>query len=219
MSSCARWLASPAASVFGKPRGGVGRALEGPCVCGCVPVSPQGTGARAQVVFLLADAMLPPPRTSASGTGQSCTPARSTAMCTCATRLSTRPRATACGSCTCGGRTRCALRTAAPGGQSQSGQGAPRSVLGVRRACAGRNPDLAGFCVPLTGGHSPGLGPGGQCPQLGLIQGPRPSCRLEVVSQPGQLSRAHPSGLSLLRAPLVPISVPGTHSSPPVPCV
>lgn len=58
--------------------------------------------------------------------------------------------------------------------QSAWCQGAPRSALGVRRACAGRTPTLAGVCVPQPSGHSPGLDPGEQCPQVSLILGPRP---------------------------------------------
>lgn len=87
------------------PRG-VGRALESPvCACACLcPCRAQGRGYWWSPST--ADAVHPPPRTSVSDTGPSYMTAKSMAVCVCAVWLSTRPRATVCGSCRCGGQTR-----------------------------------------------------------------------------------------------------------------
>ena len=81
----------------------VGGTLESPCVCVCMGGSPRGTGARVLGVFQQCTLS---PRTNVSGTGQSCMAAKNMATSVFATWLSTRPRATVCGNCRCGGQIR-----------------------------------------------------------------------------------------------------------------
>lgn len=79
-------------------------------------------------------------------------------------------------------------------GQSQSGQGVPRSALGVRRSCAGRTPflappnttDLVGFCVPQPSGHNLVLGLLSSVHRQATFSTPRPRC------QPGDSVTSHP---------------------------
>lgn len=113
-------------------------------------------------------------------------------------------------------------------GQSQSGQGVPRSALGVRRACARRTPflappnstDLVGFCVPQPSGHNLGLGLLSSVHRQATFSTPGPRC------QPGDsvththiglalhsLLLAHLGNFSLLCMPVVPTSVAGTDPS------
>ncbi|XP_072676288.1 tyrosine-protein phosphatase non-receptor type 11-like isoform X2 [Canis lupus baileyi] len=77
-----------------------------------IPIGHKGQGCWWS--FSTADAMHPPPRTNVSDTGQSCMAAKNMAVYVSATWLSTRPRATVCGNCRCGGQIRLARLTSPP---------------------------------------------------------------------------------------------------------